>query len=151
MNETPYTSKTPCVGLCSTVYGDLVCRGCKRFSHEIIDWNRYQHTQKKAVWRRLEQLLTRIVMARVEVVSALQLREAMAARQMTFLDDQPLVFQIWRLLSRADTPDLRECGMRARPEYADLTLKQLREGIDRDYFSLAQAYYQRHAVPNGTD
>ncbi|MCF8976542.1 DUF1289 domain-containing protein, partial [Pseudomonas edaphica] len=27
--------KTPCVGLCSTVYGDLVCRGCKRFHHEV--------------------------------------------------------------------------------------------------------------------
>ncbi|KAA0952431.1 DUF1289 domain-containing protein, partial [Pseudomonas sp. ANT_H14] len=24
------TIKTPCVGLCSTVYGDLVCRGCNR-------------------------------------------------------------------------------------------------------------------------
>ncbi|HBZ99754.1 MAG TPA: DUF1289 domain-containing protein, partial [Pseudomonas sp.] len=22
--------KTPCIGLCSTVYGDVVCRGCKR-------------------------------------------------------------------------------------------------------------------------
>ncbi|MEC9132488.1 MAG: DUF1289 domain-containing protein, partial [Pseudomonadota bacterium] len=21
---------TPCVGICSTTYGDLVCRGCKR-------------------------------------------------------------------------------------------------------------------------
>ncbi|MCA4075779.1 DUF1289 domain-containing protein, partial [Pseudomonas kurunegalensis] len=30
--------KTPCVGLCSTVYGDTVCRGCKRFHHEVINW-----------------------------------------------------------------------------------------------------------------
>ncbi|WP_317135104.1 DUF1289 domain-containing protein [Piscirickettsia litoralis] len=38
---------TPCVGLCSTVYGDDVCRGCKRFYHEIIDWNQYDINQKQ--------------------------------------------------------------------------------------------------------
>ena len=41
--------KTPCVGLCSTTYGDLVCRGCKRFSHEIVNWNRYGDEEKTAV------------------------------------------------------------------------------------------------------
>lgn len=148
MTETSYTSKTPCVGLCSTVYGDLVCRGCKRFSHEIIDWNRYQPVQKAAVWSRLEQLLGQIVLARIEVVSALQLREAMAAKQMLFNESQPMAYQAWRLLSRADAPALEECGMRARQGYTDLTLKQLREEIDRDYFSLSEAYYQRYAAGN---
>ncbi|WP_373186008.1 DUF1289 domain-containing protein [Halopseudomonas sp.] len=150
MTDTPYTTRTPCVGLCSTVYGDLVCRGCKRFSHEIIDWNRYPHSQKVAVWSRLEQLLSQIVMARVEVVSALQLRQAMAARQLPYIEDQPLAFQIWRLLSRADAPAFEDCGMRARPEYAQRTVKQLREEIDRDYFSLSEAYYQRHQRQTGS-
>lgn len=146
MTETSYTSKTPCVGLCSTVYGDLVCRGCKRFSHEIIDWNRYQQVQKSAVWSRLAQLLTQIIMARVELVSALQLREAMAAKQIAFIEDQPLTLQIWRLLSHADAPELADCGMRVRPEYAGLTLKQLRADIDQAFFALSEAYYQRHTV-----
>ena len=30
---------TPCIGICSTVYGDEVCRGCKRTFTEVIDWN----------------------------------------------------------------------------------------------------------------
>ena len=51
------TIKTPCVGLCSTVYGDLVCRGCKRYHHEVIQWNGYNAEEKQAVWLRLEQLL----------------------------------------------------------------------------------------------
>ena len=45
--------KTPCVGLCSTVYGDLVCRGCKRFHHEVVNWNAYSDEEKRAVWRRI--------------------------------------------------------------------------------------------------
>ncbi|WVM93272.1 DUF1289 domain-containing protein [Halopseudomonas pachastrellae] len=64
-----YTSKTPCIGLCSTVFGDLVCRGCKRFSHEIIDWNRYDNGQRAAVWSRLEQLLEQLIWNRFELVS----------------------------------------------------------------------------------
>lgn len=144
MTDICYTSKTPCVGLCSTVYGDQVCRGCKRFSHEIIDWNRYQGIQKAAVWSRLEQLLTQSVMSRVEVVSAVQLRTAMAARQMTLSDTQPLIFQIWRLLSRADALVAEECGLRLRAEYANKTLKQVREEMDSAYFALSEAYYRRH-------
>jgi predicted Fe-S protein YdhL (DUF1289 family) len=146
MIDTHYTSKTPCVGLCSTVYGDLVCRGCKRFSHEIIDWNRYQPVEKTAVWSRLEHLLTQLTSARVEVVSAVQLRGAMADRQMASVEGLPLPFQIVRLLSRADAPTLPECGLRPRAEYAHMSTKQLREDIDQTFFALSEAYYQRHAV-----
>ncbi len=47
---------TPCVGICSTTYGDLVCRGCKRFSHEIVAWNVYNDDQRERVWHRLYAL-----------------------------------------------------------------------------------------------
>ena len=34
--------KTPCLGICSTTsVGDVVCRGCKRYAFEVIDWNGY--------------------------------------------------------------------------------------------------------------
>jgi predicted Fe-S protein YdhL (DUF1289 family) len=47
---------TPCVGICSTTYGDLVCRGCKRFAHEIVQWNGYDEDQQLRVWQRLKSL-----------------------------------------------------------------------------------------------
>ena len=47
---------TPCVGICSTTYGDLICRGCKRFAHEIVQWNGYDDDQRDRVWRRLGEL-----------------------------------------------------------------------------------------------
>ena len=146
MTESIYTSKTPCVGLCSTVYGDVVCRGCKRFSYEIIDWNRFDYRQKGAVWKRLEQFLSQIVTARIEVVSMVQLREALAGRRMTVVMDQPLAFQVWRLLCRADIPSLAECGLRLQPKYAQIPLRQLLDEIDKLYFELSHAYYQRHTT-----
>ncbi|MCZ6890305.1 MAG: DUF1289 domain-containing protein, partial [Gammaproteobacteria bacterium] len=41
--------RTPCIGICSTTYGDLVCRGCKRYAHEIVDWNRYTEDQRSRI------------------------------------------------------------------------------------------------------
>ena len=51
----------PCVGRCSTVYGDAVCRGCKRFSHEVIHWNQYTNAQKEQVWRRIGSLVCQVL------------------------------------------------------------------------------------------
>ncbi|MEM7098347.1 MAG: DUF1289 domain-containing protein [Pseudomonadota bacterium] len=48
--------RTPCVGICSTTYGDLVCRGCKRFAHEIVQWNSYDELQQEQIWRRLQEI-----------------------------------------------------------------------------------------------
>lgn len=52
---------TPCAGRCSTVFGDQVCRGCRRFNHEVIDWNSYTTEQQIAIWQRLDQQLDQIL------------------------------------------------------------------------------------------
>ncbi|MFC6052442.1 hypothetical protein A6M14_02095 [Acinetobacter sp. Ac_877] len=54
-------SLTPCAGRCSTVFGDSVCRGCRRFNHEVIKWNTYSIDQQTAVWRRLDLQLDQIL------------------------------------------------------------------------------------------
>ncbi len=68
--------RTPCVGVCSTTYGDLVCRGCKRFAHEIVGWNGYREEQRELVWARLNQLLADSVRVFVTVVDEGRLRTA---------------------------------------------------------------------------
>ncbi len=60
-NERRIASLTPCAGRCSTVFGDLVCRGCRRFSHEVIHWNQYSAEQHAAVWNRLDAQLDQIL------------------------------------------------------------------------------------------
>lgn len=54
-------SLTPCAGRCSTVFGDSVCRGCRRFNHEVIKWNTYTAEQQTAVWKRLDAQLDQIL------------------------------------------------------------------------------------------
>lgn len=47
------TIDNPCIGVCSTTYGDEICRGCKRTVEEIRDWNRYSKEQKENINKRL--------------------------------------------------------------------------------------------------
>ncbi len=82
------TIKTPCVGLCSTVYGDLVCRGCKRYHHEVIQWNGYNADEKQAVWLRLEQLLVQVMASKLEVLDPQRLRQQLEDRKIRFMPHQ---------------------------------------------------------------
>lgn len=144
MADPAYTDKTPCVGLCSTVYGDQVCRGCKRFSHEIILWNGYASEQKAAVWQRLEQMLEQVVNARIEVVSSVRLHQALAEHKVNYWSEQPLACQAYRLLTRCGEDDLHNSGLRMRGNHASISVKQLRDEVDQAFFALSLAYYERH-------
>ena len=48
-------SSTPCLGICSTTFGDEVCKGCKRFAHEIVGWTKYSQGEREIVNDRLEK------------------------------------------------------------------------------------------------
>ena len=80
------TALTPCLGRCSTVFGDSVCRGCRRFSHEVIAWNRYTPAQRDFIWLRLDQQLDQIILPLVTVKDAVQLSDFLASRQIRLTD-----------------------------------------------------------------
>ena len=44
-----------------------MCRGCRRFSHEVIDWNKYSREQQQAIWLRLDIQLDQILLPLVKV------------------------------------------------------------------------------------
>ena len=54
------TILSPCIGACSTVYGDDYCRGCKRHVDEIADWVGYADAEKRQIIARLDQQLMHI-------------------------------------------------------------------------------------------
>ncbi len=90
----------PCIGLCSTVYGDLVCRGCKRFHHEVIHWNGYNEDEKRAVWMRLEQLLVQVMVAKLEVFDPILLRQQLESRKIRFVPHQSQYCWAYQLIAR---------------------------------------------------
>ncbi|MDC3741795.1 DUF1289 domain-containing protein [Pseudomonas syringae pv. syringae] len=144
-----YIIKTPCVGLCSTVYGDLVCRGCKRFHHEVIHWNGYNEDEKRAVWLRLEQLLVQVMTAKLEVFDADKLRAQLTQRKIRFVPHQSEYCWAYQLIARGARviSQVEAYGFVLLPEFRDWTLPELRDAIDREFFLLSEAHYQRYIAP----
>ena len=79
--------KTPCIGVCSTVFGDDVCRGCKRFQHEVIQWNSYSDSEKGSVLNRLEILKTQIMQSKVLISDETLLKEQLESLKIVFNAD----------------------------------------------------------------
>ena len=92
--------RTPCVGICSTTYGDLVCRGCKRFAHEIVQWNGYDATQQDAVRERLSRLRDEILEALLVCHEPGLLRAALGEAGLADLDQKEGQYQLLRLMVR---------------------------------------------------
>lgn len=136
---------TPCIGVCSTVFGDTVCRGCRRFSHEVVDWNAYSDEQKRIVWERLDELLGLVVSNYFEVVDA----DALAGQ----LDYQNLRYQTqlsptgWvpELLKAAGRQriDYRVFGLEPLPAAEGLAPRELYDLISKECHALNQAHYDR--------
>ena len=141
--------KTPCVGLCSTVYGDLVCRGCKRFHHEVINWNSYNDEEKRAVWLRLEVLLVQVMAAKLEIFDAARLRGQLERRHIRFVPQQSSYCWAYQLIARGARAinQLEAYGVVLLPEFRGWTLPQLRDAIDREFFLLSEAHYERYIAP----
>lgn len=129
--------KTPCVGLCSTVFGDTVCRGCMRFVHEVIDWNKYNPVQKQIIWQRLDEHLRVILPQFVKIYDPRKI-VARLQQQRIIYDEKNLWRGIYSLLRLHDKGFivLEDVGFMVKEDYQwSLVQQQL--------YQLASAYYQK--------
>ncbi len=141
---------TPCVGICSTTFGDTVCRGCRRYLHEVIDWNRYSAAQKRLIWQRLDNLLEQVLPGSFRIDDPAALRERLAAYRIPHRPEGSPWTHLFALLKSTakQQPDLAEFGV-DRLDRSDLTLAQLREKLNGDLHRLAAAYYEKDFLRAG--
>ena len=137
--------KTPCIGVCSTVFGDEVCRGCKRFQNEVIDWNSYQDSQKIAVLSRLESLKTQIMESKISIVNKKLLQNQLDTLDIKYvIDDNPFcwVFDLLRQASQS-IDSLQDFGVVLKYGVEN-NLFELKKVIETELFSLSEAHFQRY-------
>ena len=94
-------TRTPCVGICSTTYGDEVCRGCKRFSFEVINWNAFNPEEREAVWKRLEKLKSQIMSSRLEVLDSDKLSQGIKEFRLKVKDDLNDLSKAFEIIKQA--------------------------------------------------
>jgi len=137
--------KTPCVGVCSTVFGDQVCRGCKRFHHEVIEWNGYTDIQKETVWNRLESLKVLIMKSKIFIENQVLLQSKLDSLKISYYDKVDPYCWVFDLIKQASQSinDLSEFGLKPLFE-PDVELLELKRLIEEELFTLSDAHYQRY-------
>ena len=137
--------KTPCVGVCSTVFGDQVCRGCKRFHHEVIEWNGYTDIQKETVWNRLESLKVLIMKSKIFIENQVLLQSKLDSLKISYYDKVDPYCWVFDLIKQASQSinDLSEFGLKPLFE-PDIELVELKRLIEEELFTLSDAHYQRY-------
>ena len=137
--------KTPCIGVCSTGLGDDVCRGCKRFQHEVLQWNSYSDSEKISVLNRLEILKTQIMESKVFVFDEVLLKDQLETLKIIFnpeTNSYCWVFDLFRFASQS-IADPSAFGFEIITKETNniLILKKI---IEEELFELSAAHYQRY-------
>lgn len=140
------TVKTPCIGICSTGIGDDVCRGCKRYKHEVIDWNAYGLAEKQAIELRLSTLLTTIVQSKLSIVDEDLLQYQLSVQPVNVPLHRNLHCQLFELIKAGASQIQRpqDFGFSVRPAFVGLSLKKLYEQMDQEFYLLSVGHYQRY-------
>ncbi|MDG1771434.1 MAG: DUF1289 domain-containing protein [Luminiphilus sp.] len=143
--------RTPCIGVCSTGIGDAVCRGCKRFSHEVIDWNAYTEVEKAIVDERLAHFLSLCMQNKFVVTDPGLLRWQLQTQQIRFNPAHDQYCGLFALL-KAGASQIKEpeaFGFSIHLLWRNSSLTALRESVDQEFWSLSDAHHQRYlATPD---
>ena len=138
-------SSTPCIGICSTTFGDDVCKGCKRFSHEITNWGKFSTDERAVVNSRLEQFKIIILEEKFIISDSSLFESKMNEFSINFnssLDPVTWVFDLLRASSNEDL-DLNDFGIEILPQFSDLSLLELRDLINQEMLQLSEAHYYK--------
>ena len=138
-------SSTPCIGICSTTFGDDVCKGCKRFSHEITNWGKFSTDERAVVNSRLEQFKATILEEKFTISDSELFESKMNEFSINFnssLDPITWIFDLLRASSNKDL-NVNDFGVEILPAFSDLSLIELRDLINQEMLQLSEAHYYK--------
>ena len=138
-------SSTPCIGICSTTFGDDVCKGCKRFSHEITNWGKFSTDERAVVNSRLEQFKTTILEEKFTISDSELFESKMNEFSINFNSSLEPITWIFDLLRASSNKDLNvnDFGIEILPAFSDLSLIELRDLINQEMLQLSEAHYYK--------
>ena len=138
-------SSTPCIGICSTTFGDDVCKGCKRFSHEITNWGKFSTDERAVVNSRLEQFKITILEEKFTISDSELFESKMNEFSINFnssLDPITWIFDLLRASSNEDL-NVNDFGIEILPAFSDFSLIELRDLINQEMLQLSEAHYYK--------
>ena len=136
-------SSTPCLGICSTTFGDEVCKGCKRFSHEIVSWTKYSLEEREIVNDRLEKFKVQILQHRFEITDQDLFESKLEEKAINFnhsLDPLTWIFDLLRAAG-SQSFDIESFGIKKLYQFDP---KTIRDEINKELLELSEAHHDRY-------
>ena len=140
-------SSTPCLGICSTTFGDEVCKGCKRFAHEIVSWTKYSQEEREIVNDRLEKFKIQILQHRFAVTDKNLFETMLEEKAINFnhsLDPLTWIFDLFRAAG-SQTFDISNFGIKSLVQFNP---KTIRDEINNELLELSEAHHERYFKKN---
>ena len=140
-------SSTPCLGICSTTFGDEVCKGCKRFAHEIVSWTKYSHEEREIVNDRLEKFKIQILQHRFAITDKNLFESMLEEKAINFnhsLDPLTWIFDLFRAAG-SQTFDISNFGIKSLVQFNP---KTIRDEINNELLELSEAHHERYFKKN---
>ena len=120
-----------------------MCKGCKRFVHEVINWNKYAIPEKELVNSRLESFKLTVLKDRFSVSNAELLATRLNDQGINFndsLDPMTWIFDLLRAAGSQDL-DLNQFGIVC---HSNAELSELKDQIYAEFLDLSEAHYERY-------
>ena len=138
-------SSTPCIGICSTTFGDDVCKGCKRFSYEITNWGKFSNEERAVVNSRLEQFKVNILEEKFTITDRNLFESKMNEFSINFNSSLEPLAWIFDLLRASSNNDLilSDFGVEILPKFSNLSLVDLRDLINEEMLQLSEAHFYK--------
>tara|TARA_B100001057_G_scaffold96211_1_gene92758 strand:- start:1214 stop:1663 length:450 start_codon:yes stop_codon:yes gene_type:complete len=136
-------SSTPCLGICSTTFGDEVCKGCKRFAHEIVSWTKYSPEEREIINLRLEQFKIQILKRRFKIIDSDLFASKLDEKAINFnhsLDPLTWIFDLLRAAG-SQPINLTDFGIENLVSYDPKTIK---DEINDELRELSEVHFERY-------
>ena len=136
-------SSTPCLGICSTTFGDEVCKGCKRFAHEIVSWTKYSPEEREIINLRLEQFKIQILKRRFKIFDSDLFASKLDEKAINFnhsLDPLTWIFDLLRAAG-SQPINLTDFGIENLVSYDPKTIK---DEINDELRELSEVHFERY-------
>lgn len=105
--------------------------------------------EKRAIDRRLDELLAAVLSDKFAVVDAALLERRMREQQIKFPAHKPaLLWLHWLLrIGATQIEDPAAFGFRVLPNFASQSLPALKTLVENEYYALSEAHYERYHLP----
>jgi len=121
-----------------------VCRGCRRFAHEIVDWNGYTEEQKVSILERLKQIKRDVLSQYLFVSDEPKFQEFSEGLGFDLIDIDEKIYAVLSYLI-AKSESMEACGLaeiNASEGISDPSV--LMRSIESEMYIRAQAQYERN-------